>query len=233
MPDAGKRKRKQPEQPKVTGDLAAGLVWVPQDDPSTIRNNEPLSKRPKRASAKVTIEEIQGAYKSARKQGTLKSLFVPQLQQTTSSTAHWDPYMIPANKLDDALLDEGKLKGLRLELKRVSGRVPSAAEWMTQTQAKSLTPADIHTILQIAFGAVQSQPRRLLDNGTSPVLAIGSIFLNYADHLDTQARTLSRSVLVARLIGFSVMRVYEALGPEDNMKVSIACTLRTKADRDR
>lgn len=99
-----------------------------------------------------------------------------------------------------------------------------------QTQAKSLTPTDISTILQTAFATVPDQPRLLLDNDTSPILAVGLTFLNYADHLDGQTRIFSRAVQVARLIGFSVMRVYEALGIRDNQKVSVA-RLRTKADR--
>ena len=225
MLDTRKRKRKQPEQSVVTSEAAGCLVWIPENDRFTIRKSEPSSKRLKQASAKVTIEDIQGAYEDARRQGTLQSPYVPQLRQNTSSTAHWDPYIIPANRLNDALLDEDKLKSLHSEIRKVTRRVPLAAKWMVQTQAKSLTPADIRTIIQTAFGTVPRQPRLLLDNDISTILAIGSTLLHYADHLDAQKRIFPRGVLVTRLIGFSVMRVYEALAPEDNEKVSVAYIL--------
>jgi hypothetical protein len=206
---------------------------MPQQPCFAARKNKFSSKQPK-LTFKATIEDIRGTYEDAQRRGRLQSPSVPQLQQNGSSAANWDPYAIPSNKLEAALLNDEKLKAMHSQLKKVTQRVPSAAEWNEKTQAKSLTPADLRTILQIALGTTpDQQPRLLLDSDTSPIIALGLTFLQYADRLDSQTRTFSRGVLVARLIGFSVMRVYEAITREDNEKVSEACILRIELTRPR
>ena len=201
---------------------SSGLRWIPQ----TVRNDKPLAKRQKRASTNVTIQEVQCAYEKARRDGRLQSPFVPRSgPDNTSSTERWDPYIIPASKLHLALLDENKLEILRSDIKDVTRRIPLAAKWMSETQAKRLTPADLRTAIQTAVGNLSAQPRLLLDNNVSPILAIGSIFLRHADGMEVQQRKiLPRGTLLARLIGFSVMRVYEATAQEDSEKVSVVYT---------
>jgi hypothetical protein len=136
----------------------------------------------------------------------------------------WDPYIIPESKVHLALLDEEKLESLRSDIKTITRRIPLATKWTSVTQARGLTPADLRTVIQTAIGSLPAQPRLLLDNNVSPILAIGSIFLRHADGMELQQREILRGTLLARLIGFSVMRVYEATAQEDSGKVSMVYT---------
>jgi hypothetical protein len=216
-------KRKQRQRSQTAGSASEDLVWVPQADHPTTSSNKPPPKRQKSSPTNVTLKEVQDAYEKARRDGKLQSPFVPRSEEVSSSLC-WNPYILPTRTISLALLDEEKLDDLRKKIKSITQRVPLATQWIPKTQEKALTPGHLRTIIRIACGSSTAEPRVLVDGKVSPILVIASSFLHHADRLEA-GKMVQRGVAVARLIGYSIMRVYEAVEGEDGAKVSNICII--------
>jgi len=182
-----------------------------------------LSKRPKLEDHIKALEKVRASYADAKRDSKIQSSWMPKLE-SESEDQHikkWDPYVLQKRHLNGALLKKDKLDNILRRVQLALKRVPTAEEWETQTKISQLLPADICDILRSTFGRPVSKKRQTTVPANIPLIFRLSVaFYQHADNLDNNKILNYRAALIARLIGFALMRVHEVASSASPSEVS-------------
>ncbi|KAH8797817.1 hypothetical protein F5884DRAFT_147134 [Xylogone sp. PMI_703] len=203
-----------------------------------IEDGKRMSKRLKLDHVKA-LEKVQASYAEAKKASKIKSPWMPkvELESNHQQIQQWDPYVLQKQHLTVAVLKSDKLDNILNNVQQTVKRVPTAKDWETQTQTSQLRPADICNILRVTFGcsaASKSQYQQsTLPIDTPYILRLSAAFCRHADDLDDDKIVNQRAALIARLIGFALMRVHEVASSTPPSEVNVWMDKCFTGTRDR
>jgi hypothetical protein len=175
---------------------------------------------------KLSLQDVHKAYKRAKKEGRIMSSELPRLQAASlmepGSITPWDPYVVEKKHLHHALLDEKKLEEVRKQLAEVVNIVPEGAQWAVATTKSSLAPHDLRTILSAGFGrnTEASMLPQTSDIDMPYIPKMATILFRRSESSKQKQLTNKRVSTLTRIVGFALMRVFEATQQVTSAQVS-------------
>jgi len=210
---------------KESDPLKSFITWKLEAQPPSkfVPWNEPIS-----------IEDVRKSYERAKDAGQLQSSSLPQLETEladTPRTERWNPYILTKWLLRHALLDDEKLENLRNQFKWIKQKVPKATQWTAETEKRGLTPTDLYELLRTAFTSGtactrssnnEARSRQSTANSEMPyILRIAATLIHHANRFEALPTSSQRTTAIARIVGYALMRVSEAVGEVTTTQVSI------------
>ena len=178
-----------------------------------------------------SIRQVQTSYAEALESGALLSKFVPR-QQSAKDPPNmcYDPYRLASGVLSTALLDAKNLSKLKRLRQYITEVVPNATEWEKRANQFGFTPGNMREILQIACGRLEAHPKQPAacgdpDGNMPHILAIAEQFLSRADTLREKNIISGQAEAIARLVGYSLMRVCEVVHELTPLEVCLSQSL--------
>lgn len=172
-----------------------------------------------RITGATSIEVVEESYRSAIQNGRLKFDRKPRLMSVSHGSPKlepWDPYILAANFVPRAVLDEKKVTRITESVESAIQIVPKAVEWEAKSRERGLTPKDVQRILRKAF--VHDKPDD--NDNLPPILKIAANALRRAEELKDKHGTFQREGEVLRMVAYAVIQVSVVAGEATKDQVS-------------